>query len=174
MNRHAGALPMAAVPPCRLASTTQLRNRHAAGSVCIVRRYRYYVRPCSKPQNRAAIALAVRIGSVVETEQERGVAHILEHLVSRVKRCSLSCRQWFAVSLTHDVVPCLLHVVSLARAGMAVSAAFSPPDHDFKHAATMQFLTSITGSPIACCDRSPCANTSPMKSVVVFAGIQCD
>lgn len=42
---------------------------------------RYYVRPCSKPQKRAAIALAVRVGSVVETEEERGIAHILEHLV---------------------------------------------------------------------------------------------
>lgn len=40
----------------------------------------YYVRPCTKPQKRAAIALAVKVGSVVETEEERGVAHILEHL----------------------------------------------------------------------------------------------
>lgn len=40
----------------------------------------YYVRPCKKPAQRAAIALAVRVGSVLETEQERGVAHILEHL----------------------------------------------------------------------------------------------
>ena len=48
--------------------------------------HRYYVRPCSKPQKRAAIALAVRVGSVVETEEERGVAHILEHLV-RLNAC---------------------------------------------------------------------------------------
>ncbi len=40
------------------------------------------MRPCSKPAQRAAIALAVKVGSVVETEEERGVAHILEHLVS--------------------------------------------------------------------------------------------
>eukprot|EP00892_Ulva_mutabilis_P009176 jgi/Ulvmu1/6630/UM003_0268.1 len=40
----------------------------------------YYVNRTSKPKNRASIKLAVRIGSVVEEEHERGVAHILEHL----------------------------------------------------------------------------------------------
>jgi Insulinase (Peptidase family M16) len=42
--------------------------------------HRYYVRPSSKPPKRAAIALAVKVGSVVETDEESGVAHILEHL----------------------------------------------------------------------------------------------
>jgi hypothetical protein len=41
---------------------------------------RYYVRQCAKPKARAAIGLAVRAGSVLEDEHERGVAHILEHL----------------------------------------------------------------------------------------------
>ncbi len=41
---------------------------------------RYYVRAVKKPKDRASIALAVRIGSVVEEEHERGVAHIVEHL----------------------------------------------------------------------------------------------
>eukprot|EP00850_Spirogloea_muscicola_P005254 SM000023S07710 [mRNA] locus=s23:983129:990756:- [translate_table: standard] len=40
----------------------------------------YYVRRNSKPKLRAAIALGVRVGSLVETEEERGVAHIVEHL----------------------------------------------------------------------------------------------
>ncbi|WIA32467.1 hypothetical protein OEZ86_003287 [Tetradesmus obliquus] len=40
----------------------------------------YYVRQCSKPKARAALALAVKVGSLVEEEPERGVAHILEHL----------------------------------------------------------------------------------------------
>eukprot|EP00899_Mesostigma_viride_P018829 jgi/Mesvir1/26948/Mv20668-RA.1 len=43
-------------------------------------RMTYYVRPNEKPKERAALALAVRVGSVLETEEERGVAHILEHL----------------------------------------------------------------------------------------------
>ncbi|KAG5155739.1 hypothetical protein JHK82_013708 [Glycine max] len=41
---------------------------------------RYYVRCNSKPRMRAALALAVRAGSVLEEEDERGVAHIVEHL----------------------------------------------------------------------------------------------
>ncbi len=41
---------------------------------------RYYVRRCSKPKERAALGLAVRVGSVVEADDEQGIAHILEHL----------------------------------------------------------------------------------------------
>ncbi|KAL4334276.1 hypothetical protein GQ457_07G040060 [Hibiscus cannabinus] len=40
----------------------------------------YYVRSNPKPRLRAALALAVRVGSVLEEENERGVAHIVEHL----------------------------------------------------------------------------------------------
>ncbi|XP_062148705.1 zinc protease PQQL-like isoform X1 [Alnus glutinosa] len=40
----------------------------------------YYVRCNSKPRMRAALALAVKAGSVLEEEDERGVAHIVEHL----------------------------------------------------------------------------------------------
>ncbi|KAK9715778.1 hypothetical protein RND81_06G188600 [Saponaria officinalis] len=40
----------------------------------------YYVRPNSKPKMRAALALVVKAGSVLEEENERGVAHIVEHL----------------------------------------------------------------------------------------------
>ncbi|CAK9136275.1 unnamed protein product [Ilex paraguariensis] len=40
----------------------------------------YYVRCNSKPKMRAALALAVKAGSVLEEEEERGVAHIVEHL----------------------------------------------------------------------------------------------
>ena len=38
------------------------------------------MRKCQKPRGRAALALVVKVGSVVETEEERGVAHIVEHL----------------------------------------------------------------------------------------------
>ncbi|KAK0571738.1 hypothetical protein LWI29_020838 [Acer saccharum] len=40
----------------------------------------YYVRCNSKPRMRAALSLAVKVGSVLEEEDERGVAHIVEHL----------------------------------------------------------------------------------------------
>ncbi|BDA41495.1 probable zinc protease PqqL [Coccomyxa sp. Obi] len=41
---------------------------------------RYYVCATTKPKQRAALALVVRIGSAVEEEHERGLAHIVEHL----------------------------------------------------------------------------------------------
>ncbi|DBA85638.1 TPA: hypothetical protein ACH3X1_005214 [Trebouxia sp. C0004] len=41
---------------------------------------RYYVKTCVKPQKRAALALAIKIGSAVEQDDEQGVAHIVEHL----------------------------------------------------------------------------------------------
>ena len=41
---------------------------------------RYFVRTCKRPQERAALALAVRVGSAVERDEEQGVAHIVEHL----------------------------------------------------------------------------------------------
>ncbi|KAH7572183.1 hypothetical protein JRO89_XS04G0216300 [Xanthoceras sorbifolium] len=43
-------------------------------------RLSYYVRCNSKPKMRAALSLAVKAGSVLEEEDERGVAHIVEHL----------------------------------------------------------------------------------------------
>ena len=35
---------------------------------------RYFIGQCRKPENRAALALAVDVGSVFENEEERGVA----------------------------------------------------------------------------------------------------
>ncbi|KMT03255.1 hypothetical protein BVRB_8g197980 [Beta vulgaris subsp. vulgaris] len=40
----------------------------------------YYVRCNPKPQMRAALALAVKVGSIFEASHERGIAHIVEHL----------------------------------------------------------------------------------------------
>jgi hypothetical protein len=40
----------------------------------------YYINKTKKPKNRASIRLAVKVGSIVEEEEERGVAHIVEHL----------------------------------------------------------------------------------------------
>ena len=40
----------------------------------------YYVKDHPEPRNRAALWLAVRAGSVLEEERERGVAHFVEHM----------------------------------------------------------------------------------------------
>ncbi|XP_039004859.1 zinc protease PQQL-like [Hibiscus syriacus] len=46
----------------------------------------YYVRSNPKPRLRAALALAVKVGSVLEEENERGVAHMVEHLAFSATR----------------------------------------------------------------------------------------
>ncbi|KAJ7536029.1 hypothetical protein O6H91_12G054400 [Diphasiastrum complanatum] len=46
----------------------------------------YYVRCNPKPRARAALALAVKVGSVLEEDEERGVAHIVEHLAFSATR----------------------------------------------------------------------------------------
>ncbi|KAI4380729.1 hypothetical protein MLD38_006890 [Melastoma candidum] len=46
----------------------------------------YYVRPNSKPKMRAALALVVNAGSVLEEDDEHGVAHIIEHLAFSATR----------------------------------------------------------------------------------------
>ena len=41
---------------------------------------RYYILENSRPQGRAFLTLAVNAGSVLETEDERGLAHFVEHM----------------------------------------------------------------------------------------------
>ena len=41
----------------------------------------YYVRPNAKPAGRAELRLVVRAGSVLEDEDQRGLAHFLEHML---------------------------------------------------------------------------------------------
>jgi zinc protease len=40
----------------------------------------YYILPHKKPENRAHVWLAVNAGSVLEDEQQRGLAHFVEHM----------------------------------------------------------------------------------------------
>ena len=41
---------------------------------------RYFIKRNGRPERRVALRLAVRVGSVLEEDAQRGVAHILEHL----------------------------------------------------------------------------------------------
>jgi predicted Zn-dependent peptidase len=43
----------------------------------------YYVAESQKPKDHAALALCVDVGSIAEEEEERGVAHVVEHLAFR-------------------------------------------------------------------------------------------
>ena len=40
----------------------------------------YYVRSNGKPENRAEMLLAVNAGSVLENDNQQGIAHFLEHM----------------------------------------------------------------------------------------------
>ena len=61
---------------------------------------RYYVKSVKKPKERAALSLAVRVGSAQEEEHERGIAHITEHL------CAIS---WIA-----DIMHACMHTLPRA------------------------------------------------------------
>lgn len=40
----------------------------------------YYIRHNDKPENRLVLRLAVNAGSILETEEQRGIAHFVEHM----------------------------------------------------------------------------------------------
>src|SRR5690606_35256833 len=41
---------------------------------------RYFIRKNERPQNRVALRLAVNVGSIHEEDDQRGLAHFLEHM----------------------------------------------------------------------------------------------
>eukprot|EP01062_Namystynia_karyoxenos_P032223 TRINITY_DN23781_c0_g1_i1.p1 TRINITY_DN23781_c0_g1~~TRINITY_DN23781_c0_g1_i1.p1 ORF type:complete len:1151 (+),score=361.79 TRINITY_DN23781_c0_g1_i1:84-3455(+) len=46
----------------------------------------YYVRRNAKPEKRIELRLVLRVGSAVEEEEERGLAHLVEHLAFRATK----------------------------------------------------------------------------------------
>jgi len=41
---------------------------------------RYYIRKNARPEHRVAMQLAVKAGSIDETDEQQGLAHFLEHM----------------------------------------------------------------------------------------------
>src|ERR1043165_6754686 len=41
---------------------------------------RYYIRPNKKPEKRAELRLVVKAGAVLEDDDQRGLAHLVEHM----------------------------------------------------------------------------------------------
>ncbi|KAL4301725.1 hypothetical protein GQ457_10G017130 [Hibiscus cannabinus] len=67
----------------------------------------YYVKCNPKPRQRASFALAVKVGSVLEEEDERGVAHIVEHLAfSATKKYTNHAIVKFLESIGAGFGPC--------------------------------------------------------------------
>src|SRR4051812_37252193 len=42
--------------------------------------FTYYIRKNSEPKNRATLYLAVKAGSILETDEQQGLAHFMEHM----------------------------------------------------------------------------------------------
>ena len=42
----------------------------------------YYIMPHEKPEDRVELRLAIKVGSLFEEEDQLGVAHFLEHIVT--------------------------------------------------------------------------------------------
>lgn len=42
--------------------------------------FQYYIRKNTEPENRVTMYLAVKVGSILETDEEQGLAHFLEHM----------------------------------------------------------------------------------------------
>ncbi|KAH1105483.1 hypothetical protein J1N35_009251 [Gossypium stocksii] len=73
----------------------------------------YYVKCNPKPRKRASLALAVKVGSILEEEYERGVAHIVEHLAfSATKKYTNHNIVKFLESIGAEFGPCQNAVTS--------------------------------------------------------------
>jgi zinc protease len=69
---HAGAV--SAQPPTVLPKDTTVRIGQLENGLT------YYIRSNQQPRQRAELRLAVNVGSVLERNEERGVAHFVEHM----------------------------------------------------------------------------------------------
>lgn len=82
----AASIPLLAGAPARLAaqqsdSTTRALPVDSAVRVgTLPNGLRYYVRVNHRPADRAELRLAVDAGSILETPEERGIAHFVEHM----------------------------------------------------------------------------------------------
>ena len=45
--------------------------------------FTYYIRKNSEPQNRVVLYLANKVGSVLETDAQQGLAHFMEHMTNK-------------------------------------------------------------------------------------------
>jgi hypothetical protein len=84
---RAGPAGGGGVIPCH-ASAVGVFTRNRAGRAAAAEWHacHRYVRKNKEPQHRIELRLAVRVGSLSEEEEERGIAHIVEHLAFRATR----------------------------------------------------------------------------------------
>jgi zinc protease len=74
------AADSATVPAAFAQANSDLKADPAARFGRLPNGLRYVIRPNHEPKNRASLRLLVQAGSFFETEQQRGLAHFLEHM----------------------------------------------------------------------------------------------
>src|SRR5688572_16414644 len=72
------AAPQASQPA--LAMSDRIPFDPAVTTATLPNGMRYYVRKNGRPEKRVTMHLVVKAGSVDETDQQRGLAHFLEHM----------------------------------------------------------------------------------------------
>ena len=79
----AGAQPAAKTkpaPPDSFALTAPLPMDPAVKIGTLPNGIRYYIRKNAKPEKRAELRLVVNAGSILEDDDQRGLAHFVEHM----------------------------------------------------------------------------------------------
>lgn len=138
----------------------------------------YYIRPNAEPRARAELRLAVRVGSLSESEDELGIAHMIEHLAFRatVRADGSSSaplfprkhRRWHAPAARRRVSPLHraaspsppLHLTVLRQHVFA-----DPPQASHENFEIVRFLDSI-GAPFGPCQVR--RRTAPVRRVLLL------
>ena len=74
------AAPQDGTDPATAPLTARIPVDSAVSTGTLENGLRYYVRANAKPENRAELRLVVNAGSVLEDEDQRGLAHFVEHM----------------------------------------------------------------------------------------------
>jgi zinc protease len=72
--------PATPASPAAAALTETIPLDPAVRSGTFANGLRYFIRAAKKPEKRAELRLAVDVGSIVEEDDQRGLAHLLEHM----------------------------------------------------------------------------------------------
>src|SRR5262245_3310004 len=78
--RQRGAAANAAASPATAPLTTKIPVDSAITTGRFANGLRYYIKANKKPEDRAELRLAVNVGSVLEADDQRGLAHFVEHM----------------------------------------------------------------------------------------------
>src|SRR5256714_9282256 len=82
LNATAGSAPLSPQQPARVPAPP-LPFAPAVTVGTLSNGMRYYIRENHKPEKRAELRLVVNAGSVLEDEDQRGLAHMVEHMAFR-------------------------------------------------------------------------------------------